>query len=147
MSPQAPAGLQTLTAQMKGLYDRFMALNQKKKSQILGGVGAFCFFCFVMICIVYTMTGVKKSSRPQRAVIVFMDALPSDFLALKYLFKRSDIKVAMIVLNIVGLNQNLRSAYDNTQRLLQQLGREGSMSAAAVPVVYGEHVATYNANS
>ena len=148
----SPAGMnpaarfKTLSEQLQGVYSRFLALNQRQKAKVIAGGAAFCYFCFIMVCIVYSMTGVKKAVLAQRNVLVYMDAMPSDFAALRYLIKRSDVHVTGIIVNISGFGLDVRMATDNVLRFLRLMTNEGSKYAASIPVYYGDHVASFNAN-
>lgn len=147
MDAQAPSHpiVDNLRALIQPWKQKWDDLEQPKKVKVLQMAAAVSYFLFFCIMIVYTVSGVKKASISKSEVVVFMEANPEDLLALRYLFKRSDYHVAMIVLAMNSWNQNLLSQFSTVRSFLALIESEGAQGASATPVYYGDHLASRNA--
>jgi len=129
---------------MEAAARRWDGLEQPKKVKLLTMASAVSFFLFFVILIVYTVSGVKKVTSVKPNVVVFMETNPEDLLALRYLLKRSDLRVRAVVLALNSWSQVLMFQYDTVLNLLALMSDEGCKDAANVEVYYGNDLPLRN---
>ncbi|RNF09453.1 pyrimidine-specific ribonucleoside hydrolase [Trypanosoma rangeli] len=119
-------------------------LPQPRKIKALRFVVFGCYAFALFFLVIYAFGGTKKRVSEPARVVVFMETTPGALMALRYLAKRADVSIAMIVLTVNAWNANLNAAYDNTAAFLAMLKGEAVLKYD-VPVYYGSSVAQVNA--
>lgn len=127
---------------VKEQYVRYVALPQIRKAKLFGVASVLSFFMFLMVLIVLVGTTTKSVTSAKTAVVVFMETLPEDLLALRYLLMRPDYYTAAIVVSGSGLASNLKPSSENLEKFLTLMATEGNKGAANVPVYYGTSFST-----
>lgn len=124
---------------VKSYYQTWNDFPQPKKIKILKVSSFVCFSLFLLFVVIYGFGGTGKKSASLTPMVVFMEAMPADFQALRYLAQRRDVAIAMIILTVDAWVTNLDAAYDNVAAFLQLLRNEGYTKT--FPVYYGSSVA------
>ncbi|CUG93335.1 nucleoside hydrolase, putative [Bodo saltans] len=119
-------------------------LEQPTKEKILKIAAVVCFILALFCIIGHVATNNKKATISRTNVVLFMEVNPEDLMALRYVLKRSDLRVMAIVLAMNAWSQNLWTQQQTIASLLSLMSSEGSVGAAQIPVYYGTHLATRN---
>ncbi|RNF27258.1 pyrimidine-specific ribonucleoside hydrolase [Trypanosoma conorhini] len=131
-------------AQLQQWQTRWKELPQPRKIKALRLVVFGCYALALLFLVIYAFGGTKRRVREPARVVVFMETTPGALMALRYLAKRADVSIAMIVLTVNAWGVNLNAAYDNTVAFLAMLKAESALRYE-VPVYYGSSVAQVNA--
>lgn len=131
-------------AQLLVWRQQWYDLEQPKKARYLKIAAAVCFFLAFVAVVEYIASSTKTASISRTNIVMFMEANPEDFMALRYTLKRGDLRVIAIVLSMNAWSQNLWNQQQSLKGLLSLLNAEGSRGAAHIPVFYGTHLATRN---
>ncbi|EPY38132.1 pyrimidine-specific ribonucleoside hydrolase [Angomonas deanei] len=126
--------------QFKDYYQSWNELPQPRKMNIMKVITFFLYAMFLLFVVIYGFgISVGKGAREVPKTVVFMEAMPYNLQALRYLCKRRDITIGMIVLTVNSWNVNLDAAYDNIASFLQLLKKE--KFSTTIPVYYGNSFA------
>lgn len=124
----------------KSYYQAWADFPQPKKIKMIKIAAFVCFALFLLFVVIYGFGGTGSKSRTLMPTVVFMQAMPADLQALRYLAQRRDFSLAMIVLSVNGWVTNMDAAYENTAAFMTLLMKEGY--SKNVPIYYGSSVAS-----
>ncbi|KEG12271.1 pyrimidine-specific ribonucleoside hydrolase [Trypanosoma grayi] len=130
--------------QMKLLQQRWADMPQPRKIKALRVVVFVCYSLALLFFVIYAFGGTTKRVSEPMPVVLFMESMPGGIMALRYLAKRADVFIAMIVLATDAWNVNLNAAYDNTAAFIAMMRKEGVL-LYDIPIYYGNSVAQANA--
>lgn len=123
---------------IRSCYETWSDLPQPKKIRILRAAAAVCFVLFLLFLVIYAFGGTGRARRTITPTVVFMEAMPASFQALRYLAQRRDCSIAMVVLTLSGWVNNSDTAHQQVAAFQQLLENEGFHRP--FPVYYGSSV-------
>ncbi|EPY25720.1 pyrimidine-specific ribonucleoside hydrolase [Strigomonas culicis] len=127
---------------VKVYYGNWSAMPQPRKIKILKMITFALYSFFLLFLVIYAFGGTGKKTSVKKKAVVFMEVMPHNLEALRYLAQRRDVVISMIVLTVNGWNINLASANENVHNFLAQLKNEGFTTT--IPVYYGNSVSMVN---
>lgn len=130
--------------QLKSIYGTWVALPQPKKIKIVTCIAFCCYTMFLLLLVIYGFGSTSKKTSTIPNTVVFMESMPASLQSLRYLAKRRDVHISMVVLTVNSWVTNLDAAYENLAAFLQLLKLEGYSNT--LPIYYGNSVATVNLN-